>query len=235
MGVPLGDAETITINGGVNNVRSFGDGNFNSDGQIFNLLRGAVFQVETVTLGGLEVGQEYLIQVFTHDGRASRNFLTVAGFGDGSDADTPSGTSILNNRDPSVITDPDDPDFDPDAPVQIDVGNSIIGTFTAGSTTLTFNVFGSNNGGETFAQSTPPDALVGQAQINAIQLRNITDFDPGVLLGDANCSGSIDFLDIAPFIAILTAGDFKAEADINGSGAVDFLDIAPFIAILTAN
>ena len=80
MGVTLGGAgtETITINGGVDNVGSFGDGNFSSDGDIFNLLRGAVFQVDTVTLGGLVVGQEYSIQVFTHDGRSSRNFRTLS-------------------------------------------------------------------------------------------------------------------------------------------------------------
>ena len=54
-----------------------------------------------------------------------------------------------------------------------------------------------------------------------------------VLLGDADCNDTVDFLDIAPFIALLTSGEFKAEADIDGNGVVDFLDIAPFIAILT--
>ena len=55
---------------------------------------------------------------------------------------------------------------------------------------------------------------------------------PIVLLGDANCDETVDFLDIAPFIALLSNGEFKAEADIDNSGVVDFLDIAPFIAIL---
>ena len=54
-----------------------------------------------------------------------------------------------------------------------------------------------------------------------------------VLLGDINMDGTIDFLDIAPFIALLTSGDFKAEADVNQSGDVDFLDISPFIALLS--
>ena len=53
------------------------------------------------------------------------------------------------------------------------------------------------------------------------------------LLGDANCDGEVNFLDIAPFIAILSTGDSKPEADIDMSGTVDFLDIAPFIAILS--
>ena len=42
-----------------------------------------------------------------------------------------------------------------------------------------------------------------------------------------------DFLDIAPFIAILSTGGFQAEADVDMSGDVTFLDIAPFIALLS--
>ena len=54
------------------------------------------------------------------------------------------------------------------------------------------------------------------------------------LLGDVNRDGSVNFLDIAPFIAVLTTGDDQVEADINGDGDVDFLDIAPFISLLTS-
>ena len=46
--------------------------------------------------------------------------------------------------------------------------------------------------------------------------------------------GIVNFLDISPFIAILSAGDFVAEADANEDGDVDFLDIAPFIALLSS-
>ena len=52
-------------------------------------------------------------------------------------------------------------------------------------------------------------------------------------LGDVNQSGVADFFDIAPFIALLSAGTFQFEADINGDGLVSFLDIAPFITILS--
>ena len=63
----------------------------------------------------------------------------------------------------------------------------------------------------------------------ALSVNSLSDF----LLGDVNVDGTVDFLDIAPFIAVLTAGGSdQAEADINGDGIVDFLDIAPFIAIL---
>ena len=53
------------------------------------------------------------------------------------------------------------------------------------------------------------------------------------LIGDVNMSGSIDFSDIAPFIAVLSSGEFLCEADINEDLVVDFADIAPFIALLS--
>ncbi len=52
------------------------------------------------------------------------------------------------------------------------------------------------------------------------------------LLGDVNLDGVVNFLDIAPFITLLTDGDYQAEADCNQDGVVNFLDIAEFIAIL---
>ena len=59
--------------------------------------------------------------------------------------------------------------------------------------------------------------------------------DPA-LCGDVDLSGVVDFLDIAPFIILLsTPGAFQAEADCNLNGLVDFLDIAPFIAALAGN
>jgi hypothetical protein len=42
----------------------------------------------------------------------------------------------------------------------------------------------------------------------------------------------VNFLDIAPFIEVLSTGGFQAEADCNQDGIVDFLDIAAFIAIV---
>ena len=54
-----------------------------------------------------------------------------------------------------------------------------------------------------------------------------------IVHGDVNQDGLVDFLDIGPFIGVLTDGVFQAEADCDGSGVVDFLDIGPFIAALT--
>ena len=54
-----------------------------------------------------------------------------------------------------------------------------------------------------------------------------------LLLGDANLDGTVDFLDISPFISLLSNGEFLTEADMNEDGFLDFLDISPFIAALS--
>ncbi len=53
-----------------------------------------------------------------------------------------------------------------------------------------------------------------------------------VLLGDVNQDGSVDLLDVAPFIDVLTSNGFQTEADINQDGDVDLLDVAPFVVLL---
>ena len=55
-----------------------------------------------------------------------------------------------------------------------------------------------------------------------------------VLLGDINLDGAVNFLDISPFIAVLSVSGDQAEADTNGDGEVSFLDISPFIALLSS-
>ena len=55
----------------------------------------------------------------------------------------------------------------------------------------------------------------------------------GPLTCDVNRDGMVSFLDIAPFIALLTSGDFQFEADCNEDNLVNFLDIAPFISALS--
>ena len=55
-----------------------------------------------------------------------------------------------------------------------------------------------------------------------------------VILGDINRDGVVDFFDIAPFIAILTSGDFQVEADFDKNEVISFGDINPFIKALQA-
>ena len=70
-----------------------------------------------------------------------------------------------------------------------------------------------------------------------------TNFDSGftsftaiaqpVQLCDVNMDGEVNFLDISPFISVLSSGTFQAEADCDENGVVNFLDISPFIAVLS--
>ena len=97
-------------------------------------------------------------------------------------------------------------------------------------------------------------SLIGTTSVGTDgELRVYTDIDPNVfnfnnsaflglsivpvpvecLLGDVDLSGTVDFLDISPFIGALSNGEFQCEADCDESGGVDFLDISPFIEILS--
>ena len=53
-----------------------------------------------------------------------------------------------------------------------------------------------------------------------------------VFMGDVNLDGEVTFSDIQPFIAVLSANGFQAEADFDEDGLVTFTDIAPFVAAL---
>ena len=60
------------------------------------------------------------------------------------------------------------------------------------------------------------------------------DVEDPFLLGDTNQDGAVNFLDISPFISLLSSGTFLDQADTNRDGVVDFLDISPFISLLTS-
>ncbi len=68
----------------------------------------------------------------------------------------------------------------------------------------------------------------GKSRSMAFEFQTATS----VLLGDVNMNGAVTFEDIAPWIEVLSSGEFQSEADINQDGDVGFSDIAPFIAIL---
>ena len=61
----------------------------------------------------------------------------------------------------------------------------------------------------------------------------LTVIDEPCLLGDVDLNGSVEFLDIQPFINVLSSNGFQCEADIDEDGMVTFLDIQPFIEILS--
>lgn len=51
-------------------------------------------------------------------------------------------------------------------------------------------------------------------------------------LGDLNQDGSVNLLDVGPFVDALTSGIFICEADLNEDGDVNLLDVEPFVQLL---
>ena len=101
--------------------------------------------------------------------------------------------------------------------------------------TLTFDFLGISATGGAFGVFDVA-GVVGKAD-NGVDITNVTIsslIESEFLLGDVNMDGAVDFLDIAPFITLLSTGEFQAEADTNEDGVVDFLDIAPFIVLLSS-
>ena len=50
--------------------------------------------------------------------------------------------------------------------------------------------------------------------------------------GDVNMDGSVNLLDVAPFVDALSNGTFIQEADVNCDEMVNLLDVAPFVELL---
>ena len=53
-----------------------------------------------------------------------------------------------------------------------------------------------------------------------------------IVLGDMNGDGTVDLLDVAPFVAAISSGEYIEQADINQDGSVDLLDVSAFIDLL---
>ena len=77
----------------------------------------------------------------------------------------------------------------------------------------------------------PTNPLAGFGSIATITVTrvNIPDFE----VGDVNRDGAINLLDVNPFVAAISAGDFQVEADTNCDGDVNLLDVSAFIALLS--
>ena len=104
--------------------------------------------------------------------------------------------------------------------------------------TTTFDMLAFHSSSGAFGGTVGPTAgssSTGQPN-NGIDISNVSIIFEGVgtfLLGDINQDGLVNFLDISPFIAVLSASTFQAEADCNLDGVVNFLYISPWIDILT--
>ena len=84
------------------------------------------------------------------------------------------------------------------------------------------------------------DIFFANGETNVIERIDVSPSNPNqqftlgtrpTLLGDVNLDGTVDFLDISPFVAVLASSGFQAEADINQDAVVSFLDIGQFVTI----
>ena len=67
---------------------------------------------------------------------------------------------------------------------------------------------------------------------NTAQPLNVT-FGEQILLADVNCDGSVNLLDVGPFIELISSGGFLDKADMNEDGSVNLLDVGPFVDALS--
>ena len=58
-------------------------------------------------------------------------------------------------------------------------------------------------------------------------------FLDNALPGDADNDGEVNLLDVAPFVALISSGEYVAQADVNFDGSIDLLDVGPFVDILS--
>ena len=69
-----------------------------------------------------------------------------------------------------------------------------------------------------------------------------TDFDAvlsavseKVMKGDVNDDGTIDLLDVDPFVRAIANNCYDPNADVNGDGDDNLLDVAPFVALFAGS
>ena len=66
--------------------------------------------------------------------------------------------------------------------------------------------------------------------------RSIFSIELGdLLLGDINCDGVVDLLDVQPFIDAIGNSELDPKADLNLDGVDNLLDVAPFVSVLSGD
>lgn len=55
------------------------------------------------------------------------------------------------------------------------------------------------------------------------------------LLGDVNLDGTINLLDVSPFVSLLNSGGYLVEADTDQNCQVNLLDVGAFVDLLSGN
>ena len=82
-----------------------------------------------------------------------------------------------------------------------------------------------------FIASDLGEGSVIEAGVDAVNL-SVISCTPQFVLGDVNCDGVVNLLDVAPFVDAISTGVFNEKADMNQDGAVNLLDVDPFIILL---
>lgn len=123
-------SEMVTIDGDgsfrddANSLGGIGP-NFPSGGDVFELLVSAFILVDTISFEGLTEGDDYLVQIFAHDGRGSSvpDLITFT-------EDAVGGDSATLDSNQSAVGE-----------LELQIGESVIGRFTADATgSVTINV-----------------------------------------------------------------------------------------------
>ena len=205
-------SDIVTVTSARGNATAFNNndlGEFGGNVAAEELLESGFFQIDSITLSGLTEGDQYQIQIFGNDARVGvRSNDFFLGLSDGVDNTAVAGQLQLSNRPPGAA---------PGTLVEGEsfLGDTIIGTFTAGAEPLTIALFGSNNGGDTFASD---DNNLGTSQINAIQVRNVTGIVIEIM-GDFDGDMDVDCDDLDGYV-----GNIGASVE-GMTGALANLDI----------
>jgi T5SS/PEP-CTERM-associated repeat protein len=149
--------------------------------------------------------------------------VDIGGIGVGSESDfvTVAGNAILDGQLQINLVN----DFVPLAGQSFTVlgtGGDIFGFFdNAGDTQRVDTVGGEGSFLVRYGITSPnPDQII------------LSDYKPNPLIGDVNCDGVVDLLDVDPFINVLTFGPYQIKADINQDSEVNLLDVGPFVDLL---
>ena len=108
----------------------------------------------------------------------------------------------------------------------VENANAVSGTFAGIAEGGMVSIGGMKSGTISYSGGTDGNDIVLQVFVGGSKC----EFE----LGDVNMDGTINLLDVAPFVNVLTGGgEYVCEADINQDGVNDLLDVSPFVEILT--
>lgn len=190
---------------------------------------GALYRTEAplfykVTINGIEFSNDGEFGIFVaNDNPGGAGDVDVFGLQDGSDPLNPGwftgDTMLINQQQRNAATSFSLTDFSASVYDSLDLPSDVdLSDFD--SVLRLGDILGNNENGVRFNLT---------YRITSIDVSTVA------LLGDCNLDGVVSFLDISPFISLLSLGDYLVEADTNEDGSLDFLDISPFISLLSSN